>query len=397
MKYKYPLLIAAVLCSLYIFTACGSPNASQSQQDDLPDTSIVSKQSDNAQQQEESIIYNSYTKSESKPLVYEARTRKPRIILTSRNQILKADEDYTLEYNKNQTSPGIYHAVVTLHNNYSGKMNVDYTILPPSPVIRDISTRIDEFHFTMSDEEKIDGYEIVYSENEDFSDPIVKKTSERAFTVSDLPHNKEYYIRARTYLLCGGSTIVSPWSQTMKAELKRIEVRDGITYIDGTLVVNKTYSVPEDYGKGEDREALSALNKMCSAAAEDNIYLYSVSGYRSYSLQNDIYNGFKAERGEENADKVSARPGHSEHQTGLAFDINTTSYAFVGTPEAKWLADHCCEYGFVIRYPEGKEAVTGYSYEPWHVRYLGKDLAEKLVKSGLTLEEYYGITSRYSQ
>src|SRR5699024_5056985 len=100
--------------------------------------------------------------------------------------------------------------------------------------------------------------------------------------------------------------------------------------------------------------------------------------------------------GAEMADTYSARPGHSEHQTGLAFDLNEISDAFAGTPEAEWLAEHAHEYGFIIRYPADKEDITGYSYEPWHVRYLGKEIAEKVYESGLCLEEYLGIDSVYA-
>ena len=98
----------------------------------------------------------------------------------------------------------------------------------------------------------------------------------------------------------------------------------------------------------------------------------------------------------------SARPGFSEHQTGLAIDVNEISDAFIGTPEAIWLEEHCVEYGFIIRYPQGKQGVTGYKYEPWHIRYVGKDNAKRIhdaaVAAGdpyLTLEEYFGITSAY--
>lgn len=134
---------------------------------------------------------------------------------------------------------------------------------------------------------------------------------------------------------------------------------------------------------------------MAAAAAQDGITLFVNSSYRSYQDQESLYNSYAAERGTEAADEVSSRPGHSEHQTGLTFDVNTTEDSFAGTPEANWLAEHCAEYGFIIRYPEGKEDKTGYVYEPWHIRYLGKEKAEAVTKSGLCLEEYLGVTSDY--
>lgn len=175
-----------------------------------------------------------------------------------------------------------------------------------------------------------------------------------------------------------------------------IENRNGMTFVDGILIVNKTYSLPSTYAPGVSAVAQNAFDEMVSAAAKDGITLYINSSYRSYDEQKNLYDGYAYERGTEEADKVSSRPGHSEHQTGLAFDVNTTELSFEGTPEAEWLANHCHEYGFIIRFPKGKEAETGYIYEPWHIRYLGKENAEKVYKSGLSLESYLGITSDYA-
>ena len=136
---------------------------------------------------------------------------------------------------------------------------------------------------------------------------------------------------------------------------------------------------------------------MKKAAAADGINLYISSGYRSYGTQKSLYGSYKSMYGRSTADVFSARPGHSEHQSGLALDLNIVKDWFAGTKEAKWLSRNCWKYGFVIRYPEGKSYNTGYKYEPWHVRYVGKTLAEKLYNGGkwLSMEEYYGITSRY--
>lgn len=168
------------------------------------------------------------------------------------------------------------------------------------------------------------------------------------------------------------------------------------TYVNGILIVNKTYALPEDYAPGVNQTALNAYNEMKAAAAEDGVTLYIISDYRPYSSQERIYNNYVSQDGKAAADRYSARPGHSEHQSGLAFDLNSLEQAFKNTKEGKWIAANCYKYGFIIRYPEGKESITGYMYEPWHIRYLGKETAEKVYKSGLTLEEYLGITSRYS-
>jgi len=175
-----------------------------------------------------------------------------------------------------------------------------------------------------------------------------------------------------------------------------IEEIDGITYIDGVMIANKTYSLPADFAPGVQPEAEAALNEMIAAAAKDNISLYQISAYRSFSYQTTLYQNYVDKSSPDEADTYSARPGHSEHQTGYAFDLNSLSTDWANTPEGKWLAEHCAEYGFIIRYPADKEAITGYIYEPWHIRWLGKALAAEVTASGLCLEEYFGITSVYA-
>lgn len=171
----------------------------------------------------------------------------------------------------------------------------------------------------------------------------------------------------------------------------------GVTYVNGVLIANKTYSLPEDFVPGElHPDAKAAFDKMQAAAAAEGITLKIISGYRSYAKQNSLYTNYVNRDGKEAADRYSARPGHSEHQTGLAMDINSLEQSFADTAEGKWLAEHCAEYGFIIRYTKDKEAETGFMYEPWHIRYLGVELAKAVSESGLCLEEYLGITSVYA-
>lgn len=176
-----------------------------------------------------------------------------------------------------------------------------------------------------------------------------------------------------------------------------IERKNGITYVDGIMIANKTYSLPKSYDPGITNEAASALKEMQNAAAAEGLSLYVVSGYRSYQTQESVYAGWVNRDGKEQADTYSSRPGHSDHQTGYSYDLNSLEQSFANTKEGKWLAEHCAEFGFIIRYPEGKEMYTGYIYEPWHVRYIGKEKAGIITQSGLSLEEYYGITSDYSE
>lgn len=183
-------------------------------------------------------------------------------------------------------------------------------------------------------------------------------------------------------------------------------IKDGITYIDGYLIVNKTYSLPSSYGTSLTSTTKNAFNKMQAAAKLDGINIYIASGFRSYQTQNRLYNNYVARDGKAKADTYSARPGHSEHQSGLAFDICShdldgqdacINSNFDNTDQAKWLAHNAYKYGFILRYPKGKTNETGYKYESWHFRYVGTALSTKLYNNGdwLTMENYFGITSEY--
>ena len=183
---------------------------------------------------------------------------------------------------------------------------------------------------------------------------------------------------------------------TVKTPDHTVEVINGMSFVDGVLLANKTYSLPASYDpKGLTKETSAAFKKMQTAAYKDGISLWVCSGYRSYYDQRYLYYMYCNRDGKAAADKYSARPGYSDHQTGMAIDVNNASDSFGGTREAKWLANNCAKYGFIIRYPKGKEAYTGYQYEPWHIRYVGTPLAQNITNSGLSLEEYFGITSQY--
>ena len=136
---------------------------------------------------------------------------------------------------------------------------------------------------------------------------------------------------------------------------------------------------------------------MKSDAASLGLNLWAQSGYRSYDYQKELYENYVSKKGKAAADKSSARPGHSEHQSGLAFDLNTITTSFKDTAEGKWVANNAYLYGYIIRYPENKTDETGYIFEPWHIRYVGKELAKALYNGGdwITMESYFGITSKY--
>lgn len=192
----------------------------------------------------------------------------------------------------------------------------------------------------------------------------------------------------------------TPQSSRTEAPAPPVYDTEGLTYIDGILLVNKEYSVPATFEPKLEQICYDQFNKLSTDAAKENLSIYISSGYRSYKDQETIYNNYieeekKKGNSEAEAKKIvdtySARPGYSEHQSGLCIDVNSVDDSFGYTPEAAWLAEHAHEYGFIIRYPLGKEAITGYQYEPWHIRYVGSKVAEKIYKKGLCLEEYLNV------
>jgi len=141
--------------------------------------------------------------------------------------------------------------------------------------------------------------------------------------------------------------------------------------------------------------AYEALKNLFAAAKEEGYDLYARSGYRSYNTQSSLYSSYVANHGQAAADTFSAKPGQSEHQTGLSMDITCEAMNFAlddtfgETAEGKWVSENAHNYGFIVRYPKGKEDITGYMYEPWHIRYLGVEMATDVYESGLTLEEFF--------
>ncbi|MVO98906.1 M15 family metallopeptidase [Paenibacillus lutrae] len=185
-----------------------------------------------------------------------------------------------------------------------------------------------------------------------------------------------------------------------------------------SVLVNKEYKLPDNYKPADltypdvpflfkekiekrmmRQEAAGALEKMFAGAKKDGINLAGVSAYRSHATQTTLFNRYVQKDGEEAAKKYSAVPGHSEHETGLSIDISGSTGAcaaddcFAGTPEAKWLADNAQNYGFIVRYPKGKENITGYQYEPWHMRYVGTKIAKEIHSKNTTMEEYFNSTA----
>lgn len=178
---------------------------------------------------------------------------------------------------------------------------------------------------------------------------------------------------------------------------RKVTVKDNnnlttdVTYINNILLVNKKYALPKTYNPGINPTAGAALKNLQQAAKQAGHNIPLISGFRSYSQQQTIYSNYVKMDGQAKADTYSARPGHSEHQTGLAFDVGEINDYYGTTPAGTWLAQHAHLYGFIIRYPKNKTHITGYKYEPWHIRYVGIEHATNIYNRGITLEEYLGI------
>lgn len=184
------------------------------------------------------------------------------------------------------------------------------------------------------------------------------------------------------------------------------------------LLANKKHRLPEGYAPDDlvepdiiktngsapmRKEAAEAVGEMVKEAAKDGVTLKISSAYRSEDYQSALYSGYSQQYGSDVADTISSRPGYSDHQTGLAADfvqgdgsmdgINFEA-SFEDSDEGKWLAAHAREFGFIMRYPKGKDAITGYTYEPWHFRYVGKDWARKIYETDPdeTFEEYFNVS-----
>lgn len=164
------------------------------------------------------------------------------------------------------------------------------------------------------------------------------------------------------------------------------------TYIKGILIVNKKYHLPADYNPGVDPTAEAALSRLQAGAMEAGFSMPMLSGFRSYTYQQSLYNKYVARDGVAKASTYSAKAGQSEHQTGLAFDVGKIDDNYGDEAAGQWLAANAHKYGFIIRFLKGKESITGYQYEPWHIRYVGESVALDIYKKGITLEEYLGVS-----
>ncbi len=246
----------------------------------------------------------------------------------------------------------------------------------------------------------------------------VKKVSNNIDSISLKLEQEKYYIKENLnrYLAYHKSHdfTLSKVIADVNSNLDKVKYEDVYqtnTKENQVMLVNKYYYLTENY-KPDDlvvltakynsgvnsslrKEAAEAFMKMSDAATLDNIIIKNASAYRSYEYQVNLYDRYVARDGKEAADTYSARAGFSEHQTGLALDINEIDNNFENTDAFKWLQNNAYKYGFILRFPKDKEDITGYQYEPWHYRYVGPKVAKQITDENLTLEEYHAFYVQY--
>lgn len=316
---------------------------------------------------------------------------------------LKGKETITLEVNTKYKEPGA--TVTGTKNKYkiSGKVNTNkigkYTLIYKVTALKTTKKKIRTIKVIDTTKPVINliGNDVTLYQKEEYKEPgytatdnYDKELTKNVVVKNNIDNNKpgEYTVTYKVSDSSGNTTLAE-----RKVIIKKKEKTPNskVTYIKGILLVNKKYSLPSTYNPGVDQTAYSALKNLQKDATTAGYNIPTISGFRSYTYQKNLYNKYVAKDGQAMADTYSARPGHSEHQSGLAFDVGAIDDNYGNTPAGKWLTENCHKYGFIIRYLKGKENITGYKYEPWHVRYVGVEHATKIYNKGITLEEYLGV------
>lgn len=239
----------------------------------------------------------------------------------------------------------------------------------------------------------------------EYHESLTKFITSKYFMLNRLNRYLEYYKNNKDKEISRIVSIVNAnMDKEMYSDIKEVYQKDNL------VIVNRFYklessAVPDDLedisvqyaydGHQLKNEANTAYIKMARSAKENNISLIANVSYRSYEEQEKTYNSYKSRYGELKADEIAARPSHSEHQTGLAINISTRlkegEEKFEDTDAYKWLIENAYKYGFILRYPEGKEDITGFSFEPGHYRYVGVEVAKKIKEEDITFDEYYAF------
>ena len=317
-----------------------------------------------------------------------------KIKLIGKNETIEVNTKYKDKGVKVEGTKNKYKTTGKVNTNKIGTYTITYKITSLKTTKK--TTRKVKVVDTTSPEITLVGENIEIYQNEDYKEPGFSAddnydkditTKVKVDNNVDKTKTGEYEI---TYTVKDSSK--NKTKVTRKVIVKEnIKTENGITYINGILIVNKKYSLPANYNPGVDKTAEAALKQLQQGASSAGYSIPLLSGFRSYSRQQTLYNNYVARDGQKLADTYSARPGHSEHQSGLAFDVGKLDNNYGETTAGKWLKENAHKYGFIIRYLKGKEDITGYQYEPWHIRYVGIEHATKIYEQGITLEEYLNI------
>lgn len=283
---------------------------------------------------------------------------------------------------------------VSIYKDYQYKQTYEYKLITHGYTLEE--ARELQNHFNDD--------ELTYLLNKEKNSTIPSLVKEKYFIKSNLDRYLEYQNNNKDKSLTDVVAIVN-----VNADYKHYEHDiESNTDLGILLNVNKYYYITPEFepldisdisirysydGNKITKEANDAYVSMWNAAQKEGFTLIVNSSFRDYPTQERVYNNIKASSGLKEADKVAARPGHSEHQTGLAIDVfeinNQSTETFKDSPAYTWLKNNAHLYGFIERYPEGKEYLTGYSFESWHFRYVGEDVAKQIHDEGITFDEYY--------
>lgn len=239
--------------------------------------------------------------------------------------------------------------------------------------------------------------------NKKYTKELVKFINQKYFIYDNLNKYIKYYKNDKTVKPSKIISLINVgadkdfYNEPKKTDisLKELMLVNKFHYLDESYNPENIVDVSAQYaydGNEVPKFVYDKYLEMWNAANEEGLYLIMTSSYRSYQYQEDLYNSYKQQKGEKWADSVAARAGFSEHQTGYALDIvtyNSTMDDFEESDEFKWLSKNAHKFGFILRYPKGKEDITGYDYESWHYRYVGEDVAKYIYENKITFDEYY--------
>lgn len=330
-------------------------------------------------------------------------------LLNDKNFNLKKLTNYIEYYKKNNDAP--YNVIILLvNNNIDNSYDNNFTKIINHKEFD--SSRLKRYITYYINNKEINIDSVINLVNKDidtitmtYTDGIEQLVNETYFKSTNLERYNNYKIKNPNLSYSEIITNVNSnldyeyYTNVQKADISKNNLILVNKYykLDNNYVPDNLVTIDTKYGYAQQlkKEAYDAFVKMADAANKEGLGLYIRSPYRSYNTQLGLYQNYVKQNGQKEADTYSARAGYSEHQTGLAVDVMAKANViadlgtFESTNEFTWMKNHCHEYGFILRYPKGKEYITGYIYEPWHYRYVGIEVANKIKELNITYEEYY--------